>query len=246
MIAEAGLTLLILLAAVLYSSVGLGGSTGFIAAMALFDLAPLEMRQSALALNLLVSGLAAAQFLRAGLLDWQLLRPLVVTSIPAAFIGGLVPISAAIYRPVVSSILLFSACWLALGANRVRDEKEFTVRLPLLQELAIGLGIGLLSGLTGVGGAIFLSPTLLALSFATTRRVAAVASAFAFVNSVAGLAGNAFSSIVVTSRIIPWFVAAAVGALIGTHLATQRLPIRAMRYFLSAVLFIAALRFVAG
>lgn len=230
---------LILVAAALYSSVGHAGASGYLAAMALFGLAPEVMRPTALALNILVASLAVYRYTRAGQNDWWLLLPFAVASVPAAFIGGLTHIPPSLYRPLVGAVLILSAFHLIRTARQSEAKDIKARRPPLPAALASGAGLGLLSGLTGTGGGIFLSPLLLLMGWARTRPASGVAAAFILVNSIAGLAGTKFSIGSLPSALPLWAVAALVGALIGTQLGTRTLPVPGVRYALALVLVVA-------
>jgi uncharacterized membrane protein YfcA len=235
---------LIALAATLYSSVGHAGASGYLAAMALFGLAPEVMRPAALALNILVAALATYRYTRAGQNDWQLLVPFVVASVPAAFIGGLILIPPALYRPLVGVILLFSAFHLVRTASRA-DSKDIAVhRPPLAIALASGAVLGLLSGLTGTGGGIFLSPLLLLMGWAGTRPASGVAAGFILLNSIAGLLGTTVSIGSLPYALPLWAVAALAGAVIGTQLGTRTLPVPGVRFALALVLVVAGTKMI--
>ena len=230
---------LILIAAVLYSSVGHAGASGYLAAMALFGLAPETMRPAALALNILVASLGVWRYSRVGQSDWRLLIPFAATSIPAAFIGGLIDVPPALYRPLVGAVLLFSAFHFVRTARRSEAADAKVHRPPVLLALVAGAVLGLLAGLTGTGGGIFLSPLLLIMGWAATRSASGVAAAFILVNSIAGLAGTSFSIGGLPAALPLWGGAALVGGLIGTQLGTRALPVPGIRYMLALVLVIA-------
>ena len=154
-----GLTALFLLMAVLYSSVGQGGGSGYLAAMALLGVAPENIRQTALALNVVVAGIGLVKFARAGFFDGRLCFPFVVASVPAAFLGGALSLPSAIFKPTVALILLWAAGLLLLRPSTPGEGPRG--KPPLLLALGSGGGIGLLSGLIGIGGGIFLAPLLI-------------------------------------------------------------------------------------
>ncbi len=240
------LSLLILLAAALYSSVGHGGASGYLAAMALFGLAPAVMRPTALCLNLIVSSLATFRFWRAGHFRWRTFWPFAVASIPMAFVGGALTLPTNIYKQIVGGVLLFAAARLFLSTLERAPAKEpdETREAPLALALPLGAFIGLLSGLTGVGGGIFLSPLLLLAGWADARRTAAVSAAFILVNSAAGLLGNP-AGLKSVSTALPYFAAAAlVGGIAGTEFGSRRLPPRWIRRLLAAVLVVAGLKMI--
>ena len=183
------LPLLIFAAAILYSSVGHGGASGYLAAMALCGVAPAVMKPTALVLNILVASIATIQFARVGCFSFSLLWPFAVASIPLAFLGGAITLPGSFYRPAVGLMLLFAAYRL-VRAPRTSGASPGTRPVPLAGALASGAGIGLLSGLTGTGGGIFLSPLLIIMNWAETRESAGVSAAFILVNSLSGLAGH--------------------------------------------------------
>lgn len=233
------LTALIFIAATLYSSVGHAGASGYLAAMAFFGLAPETMRPTALALNVLVATLATYRYTRAGQNDIKLLIPFVVASIPAAFVGGMIHVPAAFYKPLVGIVLLLSAFQLARTAKKSTQQDRQSRKPRLTASLATGTGLGLLAGLSGTGGGIFLSPLLLFMGWAPTRQVSGIAASFILVNSISGLLGNLSSVQALPSALPFWAIAALGGGLIGTHLGTRTLTIPGIRTMLAVVLVVA-------
>lgn len=236
---EITLAVLIFIAATLYSSVGHAGASGYLAAMALFGLSPEVMRPAALALNVLVASLATYRYTRAQQNNWRLLIPFVVASIPAAFIGGMIHVPSAFYKPLIGVVLLFSALHLVRTANKSK-QTDGVIRHPsLAAALATGSGLGLLAGLSGTGGGILLSPLLLFMGWSPTRNVSGIAASFILVNSISGLLGNVSSIHSLPSALPFWAIAALLGGLIGTHLGTHTLTVPGIRYMLALVLVIA-------
>jgi uncharacterized membrane protein YfcA len=233
---------LFLLAAMLYSSVGHAGASGYIAVMALFGIAPPVMKPTALALNILVAIVATMKFYRAGRFSFELFWPFAIASIPAAFVGGALSLPAKWYDVVVGAVLLYSAVWMFRSAKTAA--KVLVHPAPLPAALAWGLVIGLLSGLTGVGGGIFLSPLLLMMGWAETRATSAVAAAFILVNSIAGLLGHLSSISRLPAQLPVWAVAVVIGGWIGAEYGSKRLATPILRQLLSAVLVIAGLKMV--
>ena len=225
----AALAILFALGAALYSSVGHGGASAYIAAMALLSVAPETMKPTALALNLLVAGFGALRYWRRGLTNWRLVLAFALTATPAAFIGGGIHLPAIYYKPLVG-ILLWQPTLLA----------ERPVHAPALWiTLPAGAVLGLLAGLTGTGGGIFLSPLIILMAWEEPRRTSGVVSAFIFLNSAAGLAGNA-ASVGDLPHELPVFLASvAGGALVGTWLGVERLPRPWLLRMLGVVLLIA-------
>jgi uncharacterized membrane protein YfcA len=227
---------LIFAAALLYASVGQAGASGYLAAMAICGIEPAVMRPTDLVLNILVATIATAKFSRAGCFSWSLFWPLALPSIPAAFVGGAVALPGAVYRPVVGLTLLFAASGLLRTASR--DEAPRGV-VPIGPAVLAGAVIGLLGGLTGTGGGIFLTPLLVLLGWAEARRSAGVSAAFNLVNSAAGLAGVAARSPRLPGEIPYWAAAAVAGGLIGAEFGSRRLGSPTLRRLLAAVLVIA-------
>lgn len=216
------LVLLFALGAALYSSVGHGGASAYIAAMALFSVAPETMKPTALALNLLVAGFGAVRYAHRGLTNWRLVLAFAATATPAAFIGGGIHLAAIYYKPLVG-ILLWAAAARLLWQPKMLAERPVHAP-PLFVTLPAGAVLGLLAGLTGTGGGIFLSPLIILNAWEEPRHTSGVVAAFIFLNSVAGLAGN-FASVGHLPHELPLFLAAvAAGALLGTWLGVERLP----------------------
>lgn len=235
------LAALILAAALLYSSVGHGGASGYLAAMALFGVAPAVMKPTALALNVLVSLIATIRFYRVGAFSWPLFLPLILASVPLAYLGGVLTLPPHFYRPVVGVVLLYAAWRFFLTASKT-DYELVKPSLPVL--LATGSALGFLSGLTGVGGGIFLSPLLLLLRWAPIKTISGISAAFILANSVAGLLGVLSHSPSLPSALPLWAVAAVVGGLVGAEFGSRRLGNAMIQKLLAAVLVIAGLKMV--
>lgn len=239
----AALSGLVFIAAALYSTVGHGGASGYLAAMALIGAPAAILRPTALVLNVLVSGLGTFRFRQAGHLPWRGLWPFILTSIPCAFVGGSIPIPEAYYRQLLGVVLFVAAANLLWRRETILTDSD-GIRVPIAPALACGAVIGLLAGLTGVGGGIFLSPLIILMGWADTRTTAGLSAAFILVNSLSGLAGNlaAFGNL---SPDIAYLAAAAfLGGLIGSWLGTRRLNILWMRRVLALVLIVAGAKLI--
>lgn len=234
------LALAFALVAALYSSVGHAGASGYLAVMALLGVVPEVMRPTALVLNLVVATLGTYRYSRAGWTSWKALLPLLAGSIPLAFIGGSVRLPVAGYRALLGGVLLVSAAVLAWRAySRGDPADDGPIRLPFAAALGIGAAIGMLSGLTGTGGGIFLSPLLLLAGWASPRRTSGIAAPFILFNSAAGLAGLGWSAAHFPAE-LPWLaIAVLAGGFAGTQLGAHRLPARALQALLALVLTIA-------
>lgn len=227
--------------AVLYASVGHAGATGYLAVLTLAGLPADVVRPTALVLNVCVATIATAQFTRAGHLRCDLLGPLLLGSVPAAFVGGSIGLHPAAFAALVGGVLAVSALRLAVRAvvPGARDAEVTTPpRPPALAVL--GGAIGLLAGLTGVGGGVFLAPALIGLRAARVREAAAVSAAFILVNSLAGLGGWLAAGRTIPAPAVATVGAAVVGGAAGSQLGAFRLPVRALEGLMAVVLSIAA------
>jgi len=228
------------LIAFLYSSVGHAGASGYIATMTLFGLAPTIIRPTALVLNILVASIGTFQFWRAGHFSWKLFWPFALLSIPAAYFGGYLQPSASVLRILIGLVLLFSAARLVFR----RGDPPHTFAPSRPTAISVGAGLGFLSGLTGTGGGIFLTPLLLFCRWAHIRQAAAVSALFIWVNSIAGLVGyfakvRSFPSLGLTLA-----AAAITGGIVGSHLGSRRFAVRAISLFLATVLVIAGAKLI--
>lgn len=226
--------------ATLYASVGHAGASAYIAAMALFGVAPTTMRSTALILNVFVAAIGVWRYGRAGLTNWRATWPFLLGSVPMAFVGGVLQLPGVWYRPLVGAVLSLAALRLlwpgaAMPTQTPRDP-------PVAAGVAIGAAIGLLSGLTGTGGGIFLSPALIFMGWASLRGASGVAIVFILCNSLAGLAG-AWSKAGALPAEMPLYVGAVVlGATLGAWLGVSRLSLPGVSKALGLVLAIAALK----
>ncbi|HEX8076389.1 MAG TPA: sulfite exporter TauE/SafE family protein [Chthoniobacterales bacterium] len=226
--------------AFLYSSVGHAGASGYIAVMTLCGLTATFIRPTALVLNILVATIGSFQFWRAGYFSWRLFWPFALLAIPAAFLGGYLPVPPGILKIVIGLVLLFSAARLFFR----QDDPAAVAPPPVPAAVMLGGGIGFLSGLTGTGGGIFLTPLMLFCDWATIRGAAAVSALFILVNSIAGLVG--FMS---SGRPIPNFawvlaVAAVIAGAIGSYLGSRRFPVRTISTILATVLVLAGCKLI--
>lgn len=224
-------------AAVLYSTVGHGGASAYLAILALFSVAPETMRPTALALNLIVAGLGSWRYWRAGQTNLKLLLMFAATAVPAAFIGGGIKIQPEIYRPLVGIMLWAAAVRLFWQPTRLAQHELHQVS-PWLA-LPVGAVLGLLAGLTGTGGGIFLSPLIILFAWEDARRTSGVVAGFILLNSIAGLAGNVASMRQLPSELPIFAVAVLLGAVVGTWLGASRLPKPKLLQWLGFVLIIA-------
>ncbi len=233
------LTLIIGIIAFAYATVGHAGATGYIAVMTLFGISTDIIRPVALSLNIVVGVITTFQFMRAGFVRLELIVPLVCGSMPAALVGGWLLPPLPIVEALVGCVLLLSAVrvgWVGKGEGSAATSTHWRSSSLLF---FLGVILGFLSGLTGVGGGVFLTPLLLAMKLADVKRVAATSAVFILVNSAAGLtgwtaAGNVFP------EIAPRFIVVViVGGLIGSYLGAFCLSPRIIRRCMAAILVLA-------
>jgi len=236
------LAALFLSAAILYSSVGHAGASAYLAEMALVGVSQAVMRPTALVLNLFVASIVIARFWRAGHLPWRQLAPLAIGSVPMAFVGGSIDLPGAIYRPLVAVALLAGAARLATATVPPDDEEASGI--PWLPGIAAGAVIGLVAGLTGTGGGVFLTPLLVLAAWAPTRDAAGLSGAFILVNSISGLAGLMIGGVSLPPAMPLWITAVVLGGLIGSWLGATRFSILNLRRALAVVLVVAAAKLV--
>ncbi len=232
-------------AAMLYSSVGHGGGSGYLAAMALMGVPPIMMRPTALMMNIGVASISLYKFARVSGFRWRLFLPFALTSMPMAFVGGRIQLPVSWFGVLVGVVLLFSAARLfADTLQRDGPGRVVTGPPPVWLALIAGAGIGLLSGLTGVGGGIFISPLIVLMGWGTVRDSAAPTAAFILVNSIAGLLGLMTRQPTLPDALPYWVGAVIVGGLIGASLGARRLGNNGLRRALAAVLVIAGAKMV--
>ena len=232
--------LTIFIVAVLYSSVGHGGASGYLAVMALVAMPAATTRPSALILNVFVAAIGTIQFYRAGYFSWRIFLPFAITSIPFAFIGGMITLPTTMYKIVLGIVLIVAALRLAWNLRSDAEIKQPNVVIALI----IGAIVGLLSGLVGVGGGIFLTPVLLLMNWAETKTASGVSAMFILVNSISGLAGNYSLVMELPTGVWFWIVAAVAGGIIGSALGAKRFDSLTLRRVLACVLLFAGVKLI--
>jgi len=229
------------LGAILYTSVGHAGASAYIAVMSLFDLPPAVIKPTALTLNIFVSSYTSLRYIKSKLFNKSLFLYLSLGSVPAAYIGGRINLPSNVYKPVIGLLLLLSGVRFLVQALQ-NDRAHREVNKPLA--ICIGACVGLLSGITGTGGGIFLSPLIIWLGWVGVKQASGTAAAFIFVNSVAGLLGNVQSTSSLPSELPVFVVAVLLGALIGTRFGIKRLSSIGVKRALGCVLLIAGVKFL--
>lgn len=231
--------LFIVLVAFLYSSIGHGGASGYLALMAIFSVNPEIMRSSALILNLFVAGISFIAYYRGGYFKSKILIPFIITSIPFAFLGASLEINPKAYK-VILGIFLFLAVLRILFLKP--KEKSNLDHPPILPALLIGAGLGFFSGMIGIGGGIILSPILILLGWANIKQAAAVSAIFIFLNSGAGLMGIVQAGFVGNAQIPVWILAALCGGLMGSFAGSYKFSTVRLQYILAFVLILASFK----
>jgi len=230
---------LLLLVAFLYSSVGHGGASGYLALMALYEFTPEVMRPTALLLNIFVSGIAFLAYFKSGNFLWKLFLSLAITAIPAAFIGGLITPPTVLYKQLLGVFLIIPAVRFIFPSEPKEVQRN---ELNLYLALLMGAGIGLISGVLGIGGGIILSPILILLGWSNVKQAAAVSALFILVNSISGLAGQMQKGISFSTDMVVMVGIALIGGLCGSYFGAFRFNQKTLKISLALVLFIASLK----
>jgi uncharacterized protein len=233
---------LLAIVAFLYSSVGHGGASGYLAVMAIVGIAPSVMKPSALVMNLAVSLFSFIGFYRAGYFKFKLFWPFALTSIPLAFLGGTMSLSDSIYKKILAICILISIIRMLYQFNE-KDQKTKEINIGFA--LAIGAFIGLISGMIGIGGGILLSPLMLLMRWGSLKETASVSALFIFANSLSGLYGQMQNGGINLTEIMQYaLIATIIGGLLGSYYGSQKFNLPTLRYLLSIGLIIASLKLI--
>jgi uncharacterized protein len=233
----------ILVAAVLtvaffYSSVGHGGATGYLAALAVLGVAPASARVAVLIANVLVAGIAWFRFWRAGHFDWRVLLVFAAASVPSAMLGSRVHVSVQTYKLVLGAVLTAAGLVLLFRARWQGDDVPAR-RMFWPVALVIGAALGFLAGLTGIGGGVFLSPLLYLFHWVKPKTTGGISAGFIVLNSVAGLVGAGWEKVTHAGPLLWLTLPAVAGALLGTHFGARRWSTATFSRVLAAVLVFA-------
>ena len=225
----------------LYSSVGHGGASGYLALMALFSFAPETMKPTALLLNLFVAGISFYYYYREGFFNKKLFLTFAIASIPLAYIGGTLEIDASIYKKILAVLLVFAILKML---NVFGKENNNIKEVKLWQGLIIGGIIGFFSGLIGIGGGIILTPIILLLHWGNMKEAAAVSALFIWVNSAAGLIGQVSSGVAIETESFVLVAIALIGGVLGGYYGSKKINNLKLRYILAFVLIIACFKLI--
>ena len=232
---------LLALVAFLYSSVGHGGASGYLALMAIFSFPISIMKPSALILNLFVSGISFFFYYKKDFFKFKLFYPFAIASVPAAFIGGMIPLENKFYKILLGIVLIVAALRL-FGFFKNTEKHNVTLNIPFA--MGIGFGIGLLSGMLGIGGGVILSPILLFLGWATLKETAAISSLFIFVNSIAGLSGYFIGENTFPTQSFYLVPIAVFGGIAGAYYGSGYFSNKALKYVLATVIALASIKLI--
>ena len=229
--------ILLFLVAFLYSSVGHGGASGYLALMAIFSISPDVMKPTALLLNLFVSLTSFVQFYRGKHFNWRIFLPFAITSVPMAYVGGLITVDDNLYKKILGVLLIIPIARFLFFANIKVDEIK---RSNVILSLVVGAAIGFLSGLIGIGGGIILSPVLLLLKWTDMKQTAAISALFIFVNSLSGLAGQLQKGISFSADMYLYVAVAFIGGICGAYFGSLKFRQNILQYLLALVLIVAS------
>ncbi len=227
--------------AFLYSSVGHGGGSGYLALMVLFGMAPETMRSTSLSLNIFVSLIAFLAYYKAGYFRPRLVFPFLVTSIPMSYLGALIKINPITFKIILGIFLLIAIGRMLLIPTAVSDNSK---KPHFLIASAIGALLGLLSGMIGIGGGIILSPILLLMHWANMKETAAASAIFIFLNSFAGLFGLLQAGFNFNSHLITWIIIGILGSMAGSYSGSFKLEPDKLKYILAATLLVASIKLI--
>ena len=229
--------------ALFYSSVGFGGGSSYLAIMSLFLTDFYEIRSTALVLNICVVTIGTLIFVRNKIFDFKLFWPFLVSSIPFAYFGAQLKLSQELFFMILGASLILSGITMMLRYIQAKlDSKEF----GLVKKLSLGGGVGFLAGVSGIGGGIFLSPTLNLLNWANPRTVASLASVFILVNSISGLVGLAVADTLQLDSNLIWklMLAVVLGGSIGSYLSSKKFNLRFLGGLTAVLVIYVGLRLV--
>jgi uncharacterized protein len=237
------LVLLLPVVAFLYASVGHGGASSYIIILTLLQFAPGQIKPAALMLNIIISLIAFLSYHKSCVFPWKLLAALLLTSVPASYLGGTILLDEYWYRKVLGLLLLFPV----LRFSGLLPKLSLgEVRADLFKYLLIGLTIGFVSGVIGIGGGIILSPLLIIFKWTDMKQTAAVSAAFIFFNSIAGLSGSGFHFADLDPDLLKLLPLTIAGGIAGAYIGASKLNAKALTHILTIVLLMASIKLMAG
>jgi uncharacterized membrane protein YfcA len=223
----------------MYSAVGHGGASGYLAMMTLFGFVPETMKPTALLLNLFVAAFSFYHYAKSGNFNKKLFLVFAAASIPLAFLGGLIDVDASIYKKVLAVLLVFAILKMLNVFGKESDEVR---EVKIWQGLTVGGSIGFFSGLIGIGGGIILSPVILIMKWGRMKEAAAVSALFIWVNSAAGMGGQLYKGVTIDPQAFILVGIAVIGGFLGGYFGSKKFNNKGLRYMLAVVLISACIK----
>ena len=238
------LSFLFLLTATLYSSVGFGGGSTYLALLLIWDVPYLIFPVIALFCNIIVASGNCINYIKAGNINLKILAPFLISSVPLAFIGGSLSINKEIFEILLFVVLTLAGALLLVKFKSFDQKIEVYKKIPKMLSLLIGASIGFVSGVVGIGGGIFLSPVLLLIRADKVKNIATAASLFILINSLSGLAGQSTKSSTINGLYDYWplFLLVLIGGQLGNYLNLKIFPARMLALVTSALVIFVAIR----
>ena len=227
--------------AFLYSSVGHGGGTGYLALLALWGIAPLLIKPTALTLNVFVSAIAFYSYYKAGYFKWKLIFPFLISSIPCAYLGALTRVNPSTYKIILGIFLLISIGRMLLISNAITEK---SIKMPFIPAVVIGALLGFFSGMIGIGGGIILSPIIILFHWANVKESAAASALFIFLNSLSGLSALVSGGFKFDQHLLIWITVGIIGGIAGSYIGSFRLKPNKLKFVLAAVLLLASIKLI--
>ena len=238
------LAILFLVTAILYSSVGFGGGSTYLALLLIWGIPYFIFPVIALSCNIIVVSGNCFNYIRAGNLNFRLLVPYLIGSVPLAYIGGSLPIEKQLFEILLLLVLAAAGTLLLFNFKSYDDREESYQEIPILVSILIGAVLGFISGVVGIGGGIFLSPILFLIRASTPKHIVTTASLFILINSISGIIGQLTKNMVLTEMINYWYLLAAVliGGQIGNFLNLKIFPVRVLALVTAALVLFVVIR----
>jgi len=238
------LSFLFLLTATLYSSVGFGGGSTYLALLLIWDVPYLIFPVIALFCNIIVVSGNCFNYIKAGNINLKILTPYLILSVPLAFVGGSISIEKNFFEVLLFIILTLAGIMLLLKFKSFDEKIEVYKKIPKIVAILIGGTIGFISGVVGIGGGIFLSPILLLIRVDSTKNIATAASLFILINSISGLVGQFTKASVINEIYSYWplFLLVLLGGQLGNFLNLKIFPTRMLALITSTLVIFVAIR----
>jgi len=238
------LAILFLVTSIIYSSVGFGGGSSYLALLLIWEVPYTILPIIALLCNIIVVSGNCFNYTKAGNLKTSLLAPYLIGSVPLAYIGGTLFIEKELFEIILFFVLSSAGILLLLNFNSFDDRESSYKKIPIFVSVIIGSFLGFISGVVGIGGGIFLSPILFLIRAGRPRYIATTASIFILINSISGIIGQLSKTIVITEIInyIYLLVAVVIGGLIGNFLSLKILPPRILALMTAFLVIFVSIR----